>query len=160
MTQRTLIVMRHAKAAWPEGVADIDRPLSARGERDARVAGQVLAELLQPGTHVLVSPAERTRATWEVVSGTLADAPDAEYAAGIYDAGAANLRDVLARVLPETRCALLIGHNPGCAQLIADLRRQSDVEAFPTAAIAVLTFTGDWDAPGPVRLIGLQIPRA
>jgi phosphohistidine phosphatase len=160
MTLRTLIVMRHAKAAWPEGVADIDRPLSARGERDALVAGQVLVELLPPGARVLVSPAERTRATWKLVARAFADVPEVEYAAGIYDARIANLRDVVARVPPGARCALLIGHNPGCAQLVADLCRQSDVEAFPTSAIAVFTFTGDWAVLGPARFIGLQIPRA
>ena len=30
-----LLLLRHAKSAWPDGVEDPDRPLSDRGRRDA-----------------------------------------------------------------------------------------------------------------------------
>ena len=51
----TLVVMRHAKSSWKTNDADLNRPLSGRGTRDAVVAGQRLA-----GTRfdlVLISPA-------------------------------------------------------------------------------------------------------
>jgi len=32
---RTLVLLRHANSAWPE-VPDHERPLAARGQRDAR----------------------------------------------------------------------------------------------------------------------------
>src|SRR5690349_18486929 len=36
---RTLLLMRHAKSGYPDGVADHDRPLAARGIREAGLAG-------------------------------------------------------------------------------------------------------------------------
>ena len=35
----TLVLLRHAKSAYPDDVADHDRPLNARGRRDAPAAG-------------------------------------------------------------------------------------------------------------------------
>jgi phosphohistidine phosphatase len=64
MTVRTLILLRHAKAADPDDYAtDIERPLTARGHRDATAAGEWLrAQDLAPDA-VLCSPAVRTRET-------------------------------------------------------------------------------------------------
>ncbi|HEU0086865.1 MAG TPA: hypothetical protein VFQ77_04335 [Pseudonocardiaceae bacterium] len=39
---RTLILLRHAKSVWPQGVPDIERPLARRGRRDAPAVGQWL----------------------------------------------------------------------------------------------------------------------
>ena len=41
---RRLIVVRHAKSAWPVGVPDHERPLAPRGRRDAPAVGRALAE--------------------------------------------------------------------------------------------------------------------
>ena len=38
-TERTLLVLRHSKSAYPEGTADFDRPLAPRGLRDAVTLG-------------------------------------------------------------------------------------------------------------------------
>ena len=46
MPMPTLALLRHAKSAYPAGVADHDRPLNARGRRDAPVAGRLLAQFL------------------------------------------------------------------------------------------------------------------
>ncbi|MET7442233.1 histidine phosphatase family protein, partial [Streptomyces sp. NPDC005568] len=40
---RRLVVLRHAKSAWPDGVPDHERPLAPRGRRDAPAAGRSLA---------------------------------------------------------------------------------------------------------------------
>ena len=36
---RRLVVLRHAKSAYPPGVVDHDRPLAPRGVVDAKAAG-------------------------------------------------------------------------------------------------------------------------
>ncbi|HUB57091.1 MAG TPA: histidine phosphatase family protein, partial [Mycobacterium sp.] len=36
---RTLVLLRHAKSAYPNGVPDHDRPLAPRGRREAGLAG-------------------------------------------------------------------------------------------------------------------------
>ncbi len=52
-----LILMRHAKSAWPEGVADFDRPLAPRGMEAAPLMGRWLAKQGITPDQVLVSAA-------------------------------------------------------------------------------------------------------
>ena len=56
-----LILLRHAKSAWPDGAPDVDRPLAKRGREAApRMGGYLAEEGLIPDL-VLVSPARRAR---------------------------------------------------------------------------------------------------
>jgi len=58
-----LILLRHAKSAWPDGVADKERPLAPRGLEAASLMGEYMArEELLPDL-VLVSTARRTQET-------------------------------------------------------------------------------------------------
>lgn len=41
---RCLVVLRHARSAWPDDVADHERPLAPRGRRDAPAVGRRLRE--------------------------------------------------------------------------------------------------------------------
>src|SRR5215469_10572013 len=62
-TARTLLVLRHAKAAGEPGVNDLQRPLTGRGRRNADEAGRwLLAQGLGPG-RVVCSTAQRARET-------------------------------------------------------------------------------------------------
>ena len=36
---RRLVLLRHAKSAWPSGVPDHDRPLAGKGRRNAQATG-------------------------------------------------------------------------------------------------------------------------
>lgn len=61
-----LILWRHAEAKEVrEGIADSDRPLTPKGERQARRMAQWLNQHLPDTTRVLVSPTLRTRQTAE-----------------------------------------------------------------------------------------------
>ena len=50
---RTLVLMRHAKSDYPDGVDDHERPLAARGIREAGLAGDWLRAHLTPLDAVL-----------------------------------------------------------------------------------------------------------
>ncbi len=63
----TLLLIRHAKAERPPGVADMDRDLSPRGERDAALLGRFLAVAFPRPRLVLTSPARRAHRTAEIV---------------------------------------------------------------------------------------------
>src|SRR5262249_53995017 len=70
-TARTLLVLRHAKAAGEPGVNDVQRPLTGRGRRNAGEAGRwLLAQGLSPD-RVVCSTAQRARETWALVSAAL-----------------------------------------------------------------------------------------
>jgi phosphohistidine phosphatase len=59
---------------------------------------------------------------------------------------------------------MLIGHNPGVAELATSLALPPDGDdapiRFPTAAVAIIDISGDWAglAPGQARLLDHTTP--
>jgi phosphohistidine phosphatase len=163
---RRLVLLRHAKSDWPD-VADHDRPLAKRGRRDAPAVGRWLGESGFAPDAVVCSTALRARETWELASAGLraaapAAAPTVRYESRVYEATVLGLL-MLVREFPSGwRTALLVGHNPGMAELTVGLAAPSSEPpaAFPTAAVAVLAVPGDWSdiAPGEAGLLAFAIP--
>ena len=61
-TTMRLLIFRHAKAEKSSpGMRDRDRPLAARGLKDAARMGAYMAHHALAPRHALVSPARRTR---------------------------------------------------------------------------------------------------
>lgn len=158
---KRLIVFRHAKAV-PHGAApDFDRALAPRGLVDAATTGRYLADEQIIPDLALVSPALRTRQTWEQAGPAFGPVP-MRLEPSIYDASTGALLGLVQRVGADVRTLVLVGHNPGMAQLSRDLVGHGDRYAFarmrakfPTSAIAVLDFAVDtWDgvSPGGGRL--------
>ena len=66
---KQLLLLRHAKSSWDDpALADFDRPLALRGRKDAQRMGREIAVRGWLPQRALVSPAARTRETWEIVS--------------------------------------------------------------------------------------------
>jgi len=152
---RRLVILRHAKAV-PHGAApDFDRVLASRGLEDAAAVGRYLADEQILPDLALVSPALRTRQTWETAAPSLGDT-DVRFEDAIYDASPAALLHLVRQAPAAVRTLILVGHNPGTAQLARDLVGHGDRYAFarlrtkfPTAALAVLDFaTDDWSSVG------------
>ena len=141
-TQRQLVLLRHAKSAWPDGVSDARRPLTDRGRRDAGAVGRWLRDHVDDLAAVSCSPAVRTRQTWELVSAELADPPAAAFDERIYAALPAELLAVVHDLPDGAPTALLIGHNPGMEELVELL--SGTRQGMSTAALAVLTWQGAW----------------
>lgn len=141
-----LLLLRHAKAAWPPGVLDLDRPLAKRGQEAALVMGNYIkSECFAPDL-VIVSPARRTQETWELVSPIIGEI-ESRKDGRIYEAPVARLLYVLHEVGPEVRTLLMIGHNPGFEDLASFLIGEGDMDGilrlgqkYPTAGFAVIDF--------------------
>lgn len=159
MTDRRLVILRHAKSAWPEDVPDHERPLAERGERDAPVAGRWLAEHVGVIDVALCSPATRARQTWTLAAGELAGTPDTRYDERIYGASPGDLLAVVQDIEDDVGTAVLVGHNPGLSHLVTALAGQR--HELKTSGIAVLTWPGEWaDArSAPVTLADVAKPR-
>lgn len=142
-----LVLIRHAKSAWPDGVADLRRPLAKRGRRDAPAAGRWLRDRLSELDLILCSPAERARQTCELLAAELGPAPEVRYEPRLYGDSAEGMLRV-ARELPEqTRSAAFIGHNPDIEELVSLLT--GSAAPMRTCTIAVLEFEDDWKRAGP-----------
>jgi phosphohistidine phosphatase len=165
-----LILLRHAKSAWPD-VADAERPLAGRGRRAAPAAGRWLRESGYVPDRVLCSTARRARETWQLAEEELGTHPRTSFEPRVYGATARELLDLARQTPSGVGTLLIVGHEPAMRDLtleLADTQPSNDGddalqrvrEKFPTAAIAVLTFTGDWQelAPGQARLADFVVP--
>lgn len=169
-----LILLRHAKAERGDaGMADIDRPLAARGRADAVAAGAWLARHGREPDQVLCSPARRTRQTWAGVGQGLAhdgwtgangaDAPKVRYEPAIYHGMAGDLVGLLRQLPPEVGTLLLIGRNP----TMSDLSQRLDpphagTEWLRTCELVVHQLDGGWAdlRPGGARIRQRHTARA
>ena len=143
---KTLLVLRHAKSSWNEpGVDDHERSLNARGRRDARRMGDLVREQGLIPDVIISSDALRARLTAEAVAEAAHYAGEIVFDHRLYLASAADIVAVL-RTVPETKAetVMIVGHNPGFEQLVAQLTREQ--QDFPTAALAQIALPVDqWD---------------
>lgn len=167
---RTLVLLRHAKAADSGGRADRERPLTERGLADAGVAGDWLkGESLMP-TQVLCSPALRTRQTWAAVVEASGQGGLVDHDPRIYAASEQQLWAVLREAEQGAGSVALVGHAPGIPQLAATLEdgngdpdaRAALGDGYPTCTAAVFRITTPWAdlAPGAAELVAVRTFRA
>ncbi|MEU2262391.1 histidine phosphatase family protein [Streptomyces sp. NPDC019645] len=150
-TPRRIVLLRHAKADWPQ-VSDHERPLADRGRMDAPVAGRKLADTGIPFDLALCSTATRTRETWKLAVQELPERPRTVYEERLYEASLGDLLALLNETPDEVTELLLIGHNPGMHALADALSGKAEGDTlqrmnrggFPTAAFAVIGFSGSW----------------
>lgn len=165
MALRTLVLLRHGKSAYPDGVPDHDRPLADRGRRQAGFAGEHIRTVVDRFDLVLCSTSTRTRQTLDA---TGLRAGRVEYRAEIYAAEPDEILELI-RIVPDGVTSLLVvGHSPGVPDLAAELagpgsdpgaRAALDAK-FPTSAFAVVTAARSWsDLPAGARLITVTVPR-
>ena len=158
----TLYVLRHAKSSWDDpALPDVDRPLSARGRRNAAaLADHVRRAGLSPEL-VLCSAALRTRETLAALLPALEGDTEISIESGLYGASDEDLLARLRKVPEPTRSVLLVGHNPGLEDLVARLAGDAAPERLPTGALVVLESEDDWQAIGESgwRPVAVTVPR-
>ena len=132
---KTLLILRHAKSSWKHpGRADHDRPLNARGHRDAPRVGLLLRrEALTPDL-IISSTAERARSTAARVADGSGCGSPVELARQLYLAEPEAIVDVVRSLGGEALRVLVVGHNPGLEELLAGLTGRSEV--LRTASLA------------------------
>lgn len=171
-SERTLILVRHAKAEHERDMLDHDRELASRGRKDARAIGVWLSDPSRAFVIDLAicSTAERTRQTLDGVRSGGTSVTEVRFDERVYDGGAAGLIGVLREVPDTANTVLVIGHAPGIPVLATTLARDGAgstdaaerlTQGFPTAGLAVLGFEGRWAAlaPDTAHLRQFVVPR-
>ncbi|CAM4226898.1 phosphohistidine phosphatase [Mycobacterium basiliense] len=162
----TLVLMRHAKSAYPDDVADHERPLAPRGIREAGLAGDWLRANVPTIDSVLCSTATRTR---ETLTRTGIAAP-VRYTQRLYGAGPGTVIEEINRVADDVNTLLVVGHEPTTSSVALILAGANGTEAtavqrisekFPTSGVAVLRVPGRWAdlEPGGAALVAFHVPR-
>ncbi|MFY1635256.1 SixA phosphatase family protein [Solwaraspora sp. WMMB335] len=162
MTQRTIVLLRHAKAEQPDRVADDERGLTPRGHSDAAHAGRWLAASGAWPELVICSPARRTRQTWQEVSAAGGQVP-ARFEPVLYGGTAGDLLDLVQRLDDQVNRVLVVGHNPTISYFSAllDPVNASD-SGLQTCGIAVHRYAGTWTGcvPEVAPLVSAYTARA
>jgi phosphohistidine phosphatase len=125
--------------------------------------GEFIRERIGRPDAIVSSDAHRARQTAEIAAEAIEyDLPiTLEHA--IYDAGLADLIDVVRAFPKEAGTVLLVGHNPGFEALVVALTGIDPSEArLPTAGLAHLELSvEEWSLAGPrtAHLVALRTPK-
>jgi len=135
---RRLTLLRHGKAepvdAFPE---DFERTLTHRGALEAQeMASRLIHRSLIPDL-ILVSPAERTWATAEIIAHTCElDPKQVRCARELYLATAESAWRLLAERAASLGHIMICGHNPSMSQIASRFGPKPQRRELPTAGMA------------------------
>ena len=139
---KILLLLRHAKSSWDDStLRDFDRPLAARGNRDAPRMGRVLKERGEVPDFIMCSPAARAVQTLHAVVAAAGISVKPQFDEAIYGATSAELMSLVRRIPDSIHRTLVTGHNPGLEDLLSRLIGRH--ERMPTAAMACLELVVD-----------------
>ena len=150
---KTLLVMRHATAAWAADGVDHHRPLAGRGHEEAVAMGRWMVEHGRIPDQVVCSDALRTRQTCVWVGEALGEkAPTPYLDRRLYEADAARALSVVNETEESARSLLVVGHMPwvqalGMRLMSADSDEEAGLEmaqAYPPAGLQVFEVPGPW----------------
>ena len=145
-----LYLLRHARAeVGGDATPDHARVLTADGRREAAGVGSWLSGRNQPPALVLCSSAARAVETMECVLAELSEKPEVSVSSDLYLVSASKLLDQIRSTQSGISSVMMVGHNPGMAELAAKLSAQGDPAAlrslarrFPPATLAELELLG------------------
>ena len=163
MKVRFLTLFRHAKSSWdkPE-LSDVDRPLAARGLRDAPLVAKRNKRIIHQVEHFYCSTAQRARQTLdEILFVADMESPEVSWHDSLYTFDASQVL-AFCKKLPEHIYSVgLIGHNPGFTQIVNQLTCDN-LENLPTASIARIRIkTNSWQEldASDARLVYYTCPK-
>jgi phosphohistidine phosphatase len=167
---RRLMLLRHAKSDWPDGVEDHKRPLAERGRRMSPLMGRFMVEKRLLPDLAMVSTARRAMETWELVRAAIGQDIVQKDEPRIYEAPSHAILGAVRQTPDDIHALLLVGHNPGLQDLALKLigkGREPDLSRlqrkYPTAGLVVIDFDiKHWSevAGGLGRLERFETPKS
>ena len=138
----TLVLVRHAKSDWGSpSLDDHDRPLNARGMRDAPAAAARLAQTGLRLDALLSSTALRARTTAGFFGAALGLEPELD--PGLYGAPASAL--LAAAAARGVDAVMVVAHDPGMT-VLAERLSGGGIGHMTTCAVATFRWeSADWD---------------
>ena len=159
---KTLILLRHAKAelAGPS-VRDINRVLTAQGEKDALAMAGYLRGLGIGPQVILTSPALRAKITAAIFADCLKLSGESVLCdKSLYCADIAALYNAVWGLDNSVSKAVIVGHNPGLSLFLAELC-QNARDDLPSCGLAVIKINkNEWSMikNNSGNLTNLQFP--
>ena len=133
---RHLILKRHAKSDWfSEASTDFERPVSKRGQRDLLLIAAALRPFLTGKILCLISPALRTRQTFELGTSYWPQMASL-YEETLCEASAPEIYKVIEKRAGGIDTIMVIAHNPGLSLLLHHFQSDSPFH-MPTSCACV-----------------------
>ncbi len=157
---KTLLIMRHAKSAYPPGLSDdFDRPLNKRGRADLPRIAHLLAAYGPRPDLVLTSTARRARQTATGLAESLGlPASALRLDDALYLASPSALTQAATDLPDRVQTSLIVAHNPGLEAWIGALTGAHI--ALPTGGLAAVELgIHTWAAISRGRLLYFAGPR-
>lgn len=156
---KILSLIRHAKSSWEfSGLEDVDRPLNARGRREAALMGRALAARGFAPDHWISSTALRALRTAEILAAAV-DWPVSRIILdnGLYHPNTDELLTLLRRLAPAAAWVACVGHDPALTDL-ARLLSKADIAKVPTCGVVEMRFAIDgWEQLGQGKPLSFSI---
>jgi phosphohistidine phosphatase len=132
-----LFVIRHAKSSWDDAaVADIDRPLNARGRRDAEEMAQRLHKKTSSVNAFISSPANRARSTAEQFALAFGkERNEIVVEQGLYLAPVSFFLELLSSLDNHLESVAIFAHNPGITDFVNSLTAAVNTDNVPTCGV-------------------------
>ena len=139
---KTLLVLRHAKSSWNDpALDDHERPLNKRGQQDGPRMGELIREYGLVPDVIISSDAVRARLTAEAVAEAARYAGEILLDPHLYMACPADILSLLRTVQENPETVMIVGHNPGCEELVEHLTGER--QDLPTAALVQIVLPID-----------------
>lgn len=160
---KRITLLRHAKSSWAQpGLADHDRPLNQRGQRDTPVMGRRLAARGIRPSLIVTSPAKRARQTARLLAREIGYPIEfLQSEKSLYLADPATILDVIALQDDAFSDIVVCAHNPGITNLANQLCDQS-IDNIPTCGMVTIEAqTDSWSEVATSRraLITFDYPK-
>ena len=148
---KTLYLLRHAKSSWDDAsLPDRDRPLEARGERDAARMSKRWSQRIEKPELILSSPAARALRRPIVAPGMDYGTKEIAIDERLYAATEVTVLHIIEAQRDKLDRVMLVGHNPGFAELAHHF--DSGITHMPTCALVEFRFEArTWAGIGRVK---------
>ncbi|TGN19831.1 SixA phosphatase family protein [Leptospira idonii] len=143
-----IYLLRHAKSEWDEPYqTDEERGLAERGKKQTKALRSFLHDYEIDVDLAFVSPAERTKRTYQALRKEILRLPKPDFKEAIYEAEEDDLLFLLHGVPDSVRSVMIVGHNPGLESFanaaLYGAPDPSRFHKFPTASFLGLTCDKD-----------------
>lgn len=143
--KRSIYFLRHAKSSWETGVEDMQRPLNARGNKDAKLVSNFAAQQLKRPDFVGVSVAHRTRQTAQHFIDAFNVSPNRVlFEPTLYDFSGESVLRFIKSLDSDHKIVMLVGHNHAFTALV-NMLGDKNIDHVPTCGLTVIDFKcDDW----------------
>lgn len=145
--QRTLLMIRHAKAGWASPLkGDFDRELNEKGKCEAPEIGKNIKEHHLFPDLIISSTAKRTEQTAKRIANEVDYDPEKiRWEEKLYHCIPSVIEEVIEEVNEDVRTLFIVAHNPGITEFVNELCPDFSVDTVPTCGVVGIHFeASEW----------------